>query len=103
MEKSEDYQSGWADGYDTSEEQWANNAMVIARRLLDRVNAEATIQGYLDIDSIESVVGIFWGHAEQGEMIDILDQYIKWCENSGSASDMKKLVELKLTGRLSNA
>jgi hypothetical protein len=100
---SEDYQSGWADGYDINEEEWATRSMKIARKLLDRVDTDANDQGYLDIEAIETVVSAFWQYAEHSEMVDILDQYIEWCEKNGTASDMRKLMELKQKGRVGNA
>lgn len=99
----EEYMSGWTDGYDTNEAEWTTRAMRIARKLLDRVDAEAAIHGYLDMDSIEAVVSAFWQYAENGEIIDILDGYIEWCEKDGTPGDMKRLMELKLRGRVSNA
>ena len=100
---NEDYHSGWTDGYDSNEEEWAERSMKIARMLLDRVDAEAVSQGYLDIHTIEAVVLAFRQYAEHGDILEILDNYIKWCEMNGTATDMKKLMELKLRGRLDNA
>jgi hypothetical protein len=97
--KSEDYQSGWADGYDSNENEWATRTMAIARKLIDRVDAEANSQHYLDIEAIEAVTRAFWQYAEHGWVVDVLDQYIEWCESNGSPRDMKKLMELKTTGR----
>jgi hypothetical protein len=100
---TEDYRSGWTDGYDANEEEWATRSMRIARKLLDRVDAETATSGYLDMDAIECVVSAFWEYAEQSEIIDILDGYIYWCETNGTASEMKKLMELKQKGRITNA
>lgn len=100
---SDDYISGWSDGYDSNEEEWAQRTMTIARKLLDRVDAEATHQRYLDIEAIEAVTLAFWQYAEHGWVLDMLDQYIEWCEQYGSPREMKQLMELKTKGRLDNA
>jgi hypothetical protein len=101
--QSEDYQSGWADGYDSNEEEWAQRTMVIARKLLDRVDAESVGQRYLDMEAIEAVTLAFWQYAEHGWVVDMLDQYINWCELYGNPRDMKRLMELKMKGRIDNA
>lgn len=98
-----DYDSGWADGYDSNESEWASKTMAIARKLLDRVNAEAATQHYLDTEAIEAVTVAFWPYAEHLWVVDMLDQYIEWCEQYGSPRDMKKLMELKTAGRIGNA
>lgn len=98
-----DYDSGWADGYDSNEEEWARRAMDIARKLLDRVDAEATTQGHLDTESLEAVTLAFWPYAEHGWVVDMLDRYITWCEGHGTAQDMKRLMELKTAGRIDHA
>jgi hypothetical protein len=100
---SEEYTSGWTEGYDANETEWAMRTMNIARKLIDRVDDDARSNGYLDIEAIESVVVAFWNYAEHGEVVDILDNYIEWCAKHGTAHDMKRLMELKLTGRIANA
>jgi hypothetical protein len=90
--------SGWTDGYDTNEAEWATRTMVIARKLIDRVDAEAEMQGYLDIDAIRVVVEAFWQYAEHAEIVGILDNYIEWCESKGTPREMKQLMEMKLRG-----
>lgn len=97
--KSADYQSGWTDGYDSNEEEWATRTMAIAQKLMDRVDAEALGQRYLDIESIEAVTVAFWPYAEHGWVVDMLDRFITWCEQYGTAHDMKQLMELKMRGR----
>ena len=97
----EEYMSGWTDGYDTNEAEWATRTMAIARKLIDRVDTEAQIQGYLDIEAIKVVVEAFWHYAEHAEITDILDNYIEWCESNGTPRDMKKLMEMKLRGATS--
>ena len=97
--KSADYESGWADGYDSNENEWATRTMAIAQKLMDRVDAEALGQRYLDIESIEAVTVAFWPYAEHGWVVDMLDRFITWCEQYGTAHDMKQLMELKMKGR----
>jgi hypothetical protein len=103
MEKVASYDSGWVDGYDSNEDEWAMRTMAIATLLLDRVDTDANNTGRLDIEAIEAVTLAFWQYAENGWVTEKLGNYIRWCEGNGTARDMKKLMELKTTGRISNA
>jgi hypothetical protein len=86
----------WANGYDSAEALWAEKSWAIWRRLLDRVDAEAVLQGYLDIDTLRFGLKEFREFpTELARMQDILDQYIAWAVEKEKASEVYELMKMR--------